>query len=615
MSSERTPPSGRTSSQYNQTDKRLRLILERLTVFATPAFFVGLVSTVLQHGITGEVVLWEFGIFACLAMLIRTTIVGLKVHLSGDRLKFLQSDRRVCIFSAAWLLGSIVLLVFGPVLPVWYESSRGAAFVAWSEMFLLLIGLAQLLKFVSRTTSRSNPAMIFVVSFLGLIAVGTLLLLLPGSVTEKADGVSMVERCRIAFFTATSASCVTGLVVVPTGGPDAWWSRFGQVVIMILFQVGGLGIMSLSATFALLMGNRIAFRESAAVTEVSEASTVRDVRQLLIAIISFTLAAEAIGAVLLSTLWSDLPFGERAFYGTFHAISAFCNAGFSLTGQSFLGLGTRWQVWGVVCGLIIVGSLGFGTLRSLWTTVRLSWQSVREPSSLFRRRRLREQLPLAPRLVLTTTVILLLGGAFVYGLLESVGERSEDSFGTRVADAWFQSVTFRTAGFNTVDHGELNPSTKLLSIGLMFIGASPGSTGGGVKTVALAIIVLALISILRGRDHVECYGRMIPDSQVRHAFVIVAMGLSATMTSTLLLTVFEADAFSFLDILYEATSAFATVGVSTGITGELNPASQMVIAATMFLGRVGPLTLLLALAGTSHAAGHYQYPQERVSLG
>ncbi|MFT5322775.1 MAG: trk system potassium uptake protein TrkH [Planctomycetaceae bacterium] len=613
MSPERTPSFGRSSNR--QIEERLRSILERLTRIATPAFFVGLVSTVLQHGVSSDTVLWEFGLLACSAMLVRATIVSLKVYLSDDRLTFFRSNRRACIFAGAWLVGSIVLLLFGPVLPVWYESSRGAALVAWSEMFLLLIGLAQLLKFVSRTTSRSNPAMIFVVSFVGLILVGTLLLLLPGSVTEKADGVSWIERCRIALFTATSASCVTGLVVVPTGGPDAWWSRFGQVVIMILFQIGGLGIMSLSATFALLMGNRIAFRESAAVTEVSEASTVRDVRQLLIAILSFTLAAEAIGAVLLSTLWSDLPLGERAFYGTFHAISAFCNAGFSLTGESFLGLGTRWQVWGVVCGLIVVGSLGFGTLRSVWTTMRLSWQSSRQPSSLFRHRRLREQLPLSPRLILTTTAILLLGGAFVYGLLESVGDQSDDPIGTRVADAWFQSVTFRTAGFNTVDHGELNPSTKLFSIGLMFIGASPGSTGGGVKTVALAIIVLALVSILRGRNHVECYGRMIPDTQVRYAFVIVAMGLGATMTSTLLLTVFEADAFAFIDILYEATSAFATVGVSTGITSELTPASQLVVTATMFLGRVGPLTLLLALAGTGQTVDQYQYPLERVSLG
>ncbi|MDA0283557.1 MAG: potassium-transporting ATPase subunit KdpA, partial [Planctomycetota bacterium] len=458
------------------------------------------------------------------------------------------------------------------------------------------------------------PAMLFVVSFLGLIVVGTVLLLLPGSVTSKADGVGLFDRGRIALFTATSASCVTGLVVVPTGGPDAWWSRFGQVVIMLLFQVGGLGMMSLSATFALLLGNRLTIRESAAVTEVSEASTIRDVRQLLIAILGFTLAAEAIGAVLLSTLWSHLPLADRAFYGTFHAISAFCNAGFSLTGQSFLGLGTRWQIWGVACGLIIMGSLGFGTLRSLGNAVQISWRQLREPSSLFRHRRLWEQMPLSPRLILTTTAILLLGGAFGYWMLESVGVRADDPFGKRIADAWFQSVTLRTAGFNTVDHKALEPATKLFSIALMFIGASPGSTGGGIKTVTIAIIVLALISILRGRDHVECHGRMIPDGQVRYAIVIISMGLGAAMTSTLLLTIFEADAFPFLDILYEATSAFATVGVSTGITGDLTPPSQLVIVATMFIGRVGPLTLLLALAGKSQTS-QYQYPAERVTLG
>lgn len=579
-----------------------------------PAFVVGLICTVLQHGIASDGVLWEFGLFACVAMLVRTAIVGLQVYLCDDWRTFFGSNRRACIFAAAWLIGAALLLVFGPVLPVWYTSSRGAALVAWSEMFLLLIGLAQLLQFVSSTTSRSNPALIFVVSFLGLILVGTLLLLLPGSVTEQAADASVLTRCRVALFTATSASCVTGLVIVPTGGPDAWWSRFGQVVIMVLFQVGGLGMMSLSATFALLLGNRLAFRESAAVTEVSEASTIRDVRQLLIAILSFTLAAEAIGAVLLSTLWSHLPFADRAFYGTFHAISAFCNAGFSLTGRSFLGLGSCWQVWGVVCGLIVVGSLGFGTLRALGNAARISWQQSREPSSLFRRRRLREQLPISPRLILTTTAILLLGGAVAFWMFESIGVRADEPFGKRIADAWFQSVTFRTAGFNTVDHGSLEPSTKLFSIGLMFIGASPGSTGGGVKTVAVAIIVLALISILRGRRHVECYGRMIPDDQVRYAIVIISMGLGATMISTLLLTVFEADTFPFLDILYESTSAFATVGVSTGITSDLTPPSQLVIVVTMFLGRVGPLTLLMALAGKAQTA-QYQFPQERVSLG
>lgn len=593
----------------------LQLVLEWLSTIAAPAFAVGLIATVLQHGIADEGVLWEFGLFIVLAMLIRVMIVGLKVYLNKDRRSFFRANRRVCLFSATWLAGSVLLLAFGPVLPVWYTAGRGPALVAWSELFLVLVGLAQLLKFVSSTSSRTSPAMIFVMSFLGLILVGTLLLLLPGSMTDRAQEAGVMERCRIAFFTATSASCVTGLVVVPTGGPEAWWSRFGQVVIMVLFQLGGLGIMSLSATFALLLGKRLAFRESAAVTEVSEALTIKDVRQLLLAIVSFTLAAEAVGAILLSTLWNHLPFGERAFYGIFHAISAFCNAGFSLTGQSFLGQGARWQVWGVVSGLIIAGSLGFGTLRALGTAITISWKAYRQPTVLFRRRRLVEQLPVAPRLILTTTLILLIGGAFTFWLLESVGVHSDDPTGTRIADAWFQSVTFRTAGFNTVDHESLQPATKLFSIGLMFIGASPGSTGGGVKTIAIAIIVLALIAILRGRDHVECYGRMIPDNLVRHAIVIVSMGILATMTSTLLLTIFEADAFSFLDILYESTSAFATVGVSTGITSDLTPASQFVVAATMFIGRVGPLTLLLALAGSKQQSGQYQYPQERVPLG
>ena len=254
MSPERTTLSGRPPLN-DSMEERLRSILERLTRMATAVYCVGLVSTVLQHGISGEGVLWEFGLFACLAMLVRATIVSLRFYLSDDRLEFFHSNRRACVFSGTWILGSILLLLFGPILPVWFDSSRGAALVGWSEMFLLLIGLAQLLTFVSSTTSRSNPAMIFVVSFAGLILVGTLLLLLPGSVTARADDVSLMERCRVALFTATSASCVTGLVVVPTGGPDAWWSRFGQVVIMILFQIGGLGMMSLSATFALLRGN------------------------------------------------------------------------------------------------------------------------------------------------------------------------------------------------------------------------------------------------------------------------------------------------------------------------------------------------------------------------
>lgn len=594
--------------------RRLANLPEALAPWQTPLLLVGLNTTLLQHGMPHPDVKWEFGLVTCLTMLIRAATTGLEVWRSTEHLHFFQANRRSCLIAGAWGVGAAVLMIFGPVLPVWFSSGRGAALVAWSEMFLLLVGAAKLLGFVSRTMRSRHPALVFVVSFLGMILVGAALLMLPGSLSEKGQQLTGLERVRVALFTSTSASCVTGLVVAPTGGPDAHWSRFGQAVIMTLFQIGGLGMMTLSTTFALLAGRRLAFQESVAVTEVTEAVTIREVRHLMIAIVGFTLACEAIGAVFLSTLWSDLPFGERAFFGVFHSVSAFCNAGFSLTGRSFMDLGGRWQIWGVASTLIIVGGLGFGTMMTFVKAASASIRHSQEDRGLFKHRRLAERLTLTQRLVVRTTLVLLFGGAFGYWLLESVGVNSNDPFGTRVAEAWFQSVTFRTAGFNTVDHGALQPATKLFAIGLMFIGASPGSTGGGIKTVAVAISVLSVLSILRGRRNVECHGRQIPDEQVRYAFVIVAMGLVCTMISTLLLTLFERSQFDFLDILFESTSAFATVGVSTGLTGELSGASQLVVIVTMFLGRVGPLTLLLALTRTSGTAW-YQYPEERVALG
>lgn len=594
--------------------RRLASLPESLAPWLTPLLLVGLSTTLLQHGMPHPGVKWEFGLVTCLAMLIRAATVGLAVWRSTERLEFFQANRRSCVIAGAWAVGAIVLMMFGPVLPVWFSSGRRAALVAWSEMFLLLVGAAKLLAFVSRTMRSRHPALVFVVSFLGMILVGAGLLMLPGSLSEQGQQLTGLERVRVALFTSTSASCVTGLVVAPTGGPDAHWSRFGQAVIMTLFQIGGLGMMTLSTTFALLVGRRLALQESAAVAEVTEAVTIREVRHLMIAIVGFTLTCEAIGAAFLSTVWSDLPLGERAFFGVFHSVSAFCNAGFSLTGKSFMGLGGHWQIWGVASLLIIIGGLGFGTMMTFVKAATETIRQSQEERGLFKHRRLAERLTLTQRLVVRTTLVLLFGGAFGYWLLESVGVNSSDPFTTRVSEAWFQSVTFRTAGFNTVDHGAMQPATKLFAIGLMFIGASPGSTGGGIKTVAVAISVLSVLSILRGRRNVECHGRQIPDEQVRYASVIVAMGLVCTMISTLLLTLFERSQFDFLDVMFEATSAFATVGVSTGLTADLSGASQLVVIVTMFLGRVGPLTLLLALTRRSDTAW-YQYPQERVALG
>ena len=602
---------------FAELKARLLLTLERLRPalrrWENPFLAVGLLAVVMQHGVSDDAFVGELGFVVFLAMLVRGLRIGLDWLDNENSWEFFKRYSRRCTYTVGWAAGILILLTFGEVLPVWHHDGRVEAMVGWSEMFLLISGVSRLLLFVSDLTANGNPALVFVLSFLGLILVGTLFLMLPGSQTELAGQDDFTTRLRNAAFTSTSASCVTGLVTVSTGGDEAYWTRFGQVVILGLFQIGGLGIMSLGATFTLLMGRRLAFRESAAVTEVTDAVTMKDVRGLLFSILAVTLSCEAIGALLLMPLWPELPFLERLFFGLFHAVSAFCNAGFSLTNDSFVEFATRWQVWGVLALLIIMGGLGFGTLTSLHEVARQALQERKQTSRLFANRRLVERLSLSPRLVLTMSVLLFVGGAIGYWLLESMGSRADEPTSTRIAEAWFQSVTFRTAGFNTVDHGDLQPATKLFAIGLMFIGAAPGSTGGGVKVVSIAIIALALISIIRGRPRVECHGRTIPDQQVRLAFVIVAMGMATTMTTTLLLALFESRQAQFLNHMFEATSAYATVGVSTGITGSLCPASQLTLMITMFLGRVGPLTVLIAL--THQQDVRYQYPEERVALG
>jgi len=589
------------------------MLAEDLKRWENPLLAAGLAATIMQHGATYHSFVSELGLVVFLAMLVRGTRIGLDWWRSGDRFGFLKTHPRRCIFTVGWAGGVLIVAIFGEVLPVWHSGGRLEAVVGWSEQFLILSGVSRLLLLVSSLMEKGNPALMFVASFVALILFGTALLMLPGSQAKAAQEDDFTTRLRNAAFTSTSASCVTGLVTVNTGGEEPYWSRFGQVVILALFQIGGLGIMSLGATYSLLLGRSLAFRESAALTEVTDAVTMSDVRRLLLSILLVTLSCEAIGAALLMTLWPELPFLERLFYGVFHSISAFCNAGFSLTDRSFMDYGTQWQVWGVLSLLIIIGGIGFGTLTSIYAVAKDAVLDQRERESFFSRRRLVERLSLSPRIVLTMSLFLLVGGAFGYWLLESTGENADAPVGTRIAEAWFQSVTFRTAGFNTVDHGELQPATKLFSIGLMFIGAAPGSTGGGVKVAAIAIIILALRSILKGRRHVECHGRTIPDRQVRLAFVIVATGLATTMTTTLLLALFENSETQFLNHLFEATSAYATVGVSTGITSSLSPASQIVLIVTMFLGRVGPLTVLIALTNQQDVT--YQYPEERITLG
>ncbi|MCH8829514.1 MAG: potassium-transporting ATPase subunit KdpA [Planctomycetes bacterium] len=613
----------RFSVQDSQFPKEAAL-MRRVELVAQ---FLGVGATILIHGLfrVTKVLNVELGLVVMLAMFVLTLGLGLRYRWSLLRSSFLRTHRVFFALQAAWLAGLLAVLLLKGVFPEWNGRplTRFEVFLAWSEFLIVLRGVSGTVIVTRRATAgNTNPAMILVASFAILVIVGTLLLMLPRALADPDHELhSPAKRWQIALFTATSASCVTGLTVEPTG---EYWSPLGQTIILVLFQIGGLGIMTCGAFFAVAAGKGMQIRESATLRDLMESEQLGDVRRLVLTILVFTLCAELLGAILLSGLWADKPFGECVRFSLFHSVSAFCNAGFSLTPDGFVGMGHRWQIWGVVAGLIVIGGTGFAVLYNIALAARARFSTI-QFQPLFNLPKDRVRLSLSTKLAGGTTLLLLIGGSVGYYLLESTGRRddtpavagesaSPGKTTPTAAEAWFQSVTFRTAGFNTVDHGQLQPATKLFAILLMFIGASPGSTGGGVKTVCFAITMLALLSILRGRRRVEILGRTIPEDLVNRSLTIISLGGIVVMTATMLLVIFENEPALFLDHLFEATSAFATVGVSTGITPALQDPSKLVLAVTMFLGRVGPLTLLLALAGRTKDA-HYEYPFERVTLG
>jgi trk system potassium uptake protein TrkH len=531
--------------------------------------------------------------------------LGLRYAWSLTRSTFLRENLVSVLSCFGWLAGLLVIRLVnhwrGP------EVSPMEGVLPWSELIAMGRGTVELIR-ITRLIShaRFNPALVLVLSFVTLIGTGTLLLMLPRC--RPVDAVS--ADWLTALFTSTSACCVTGLVVVDTGN---YWSRPGQCVILLLIQIGGLGIMTFGAFFAAVVGGRSTVREAATMADLLESEQLADVRGLIRSIIGFTIAIEVFGAILLSGLWADLPLGERAFQSVFHSVSAFCNAGFSTRTDNLLHWELRWQVWGVLAALIILGGFGFMPLDNLFRACRDSnWFRRKSPLALLPRRPTR--LSLSTRMVSVTTLALLVGGTVVLWGLELNNPAFPTDPSSQLANAWFHSVTLRTAGFNTIDHAQLSASSKLFGIMLMFVGASPGSTGGGVKTICLAISILTLRAVLKGRTNVEVMKRTIPEVQVYRGLAVIALALTTLMVSSLLVISLERQPQLVLDHLYEVTSALGTVGVSTGVTAGLTPASKLVLVATMFLGRVGAITLVTALAGTSNKAS-YEYPEERIALG
>jgi trk system potassium uptake protein TrkH len=439
-------------------------------------------------------------------------------------------------------------------------------------------------------------------SFTFAILLGTLLLSLP--LAQAGDPVSVLD----AFFTATSAVCVTGLTVVDTG---TRFSPAGQAVVLALIQVGGLGLMTFAVFVGVVLGRKVAFTDRMVIQDSMHHTPKAGVRRLVRYVLGFTLASEAAGALLLWLRFrGQFPSGEAAWQSVFHAVSAFCNAGFGLLPDNLVRYRGDLLVNLAITALIVVGGLGF-----------LVNMEVRDQAVLRLRGRRAPMLTLHARLALTVTAALLVAGTLAFLALEWDNALRGLPPGERLLASWFQSVTPRTAGFNTVDYGRVSSDTLFFTILLMFVGASPGSTGGGIKTTTFGLLVALVVARWRGRGRATVFHRTIPHAVMDRALMLtlLAWALVSLGIGLLVFTETHGRPFGeaeprFVALMFEAVSAFGTVGLSTGLTPSLSPAGKLVLAALMFVGRVGPLTLVLAV-GPRQERGRFRYAEENVMVG
>ncbi|BAF58638.1 MAG: Trk family potassium uptake protein [Pelotomaculum sp.] len=441
-----------------------------------------------------------------------------------------------------------------------------------------------------RLTVGATPPQVLVVGFAAIILAGALLLTLPASVRPGGE-----INFLTSLFTATSAVCVTGLVVVDTG---THWTFFGQLVILTLIQVGGLGFMTMATFFAILMGRRIGLRQRLIMQESLNQTSVSGIVRLARHVLVFTFSAELVAATILSVRWAaDLGWQKGIWYGLFHSISAFNNAGFDLFGEfrSLTGYVEDVTVNLCITTLIILGGIGFSVIVDLF-------RNFRSPG----------RLSLHTKLTLSVTGILLLAGTVLIYCLELSNSLAPLSPQGKLLAAYFQAVTPRTAGYNTLNMAALRSATQFLIVVLMFIGASPGSTGGGIKTTTIGTLAVSIWSMARGRTDSVVFKRRLGQEQVYKSLAILFMATTLVITVSLLLSVTESA--DFLAVLFETTSAFGTVGLTMGLTPDLSTAGRLLIILTMFLGRVGPLTVAFALARPRHKFP-LRYPEEKIMVG
>ena len=567
--------------------------------FRAPFYLLGLGATailVLQYGFG-----WSLGSNGAMVAVQRGFLYGfvgfylMVAAFITPKTILLRSGLAETFLCALWIWTTVEPLSRIPSSGVLLAAEVYAAFAVLYALSTLLLNPELL---VSRWGSlRLSRPQLVVFSFLAVIGLGTLGLSLPKA-TVSPDGIGLIDT----IFTATSAVCVTGLTVINVAQD---LSTLGQGFMLALIQLGGLGLMTFTAFFSLILGRDLSLRGELVLRDTLDVQTVGRITSLVIGILTITIIAEGIGTILLFVSWpTDLPStAQGIFWSLFHSVSAFSNAGFSLLPTNDFSIYRgAFVVNYTLMALIVVGGVGFFVIQNL---LRVSpWGGGTDQK--------RPRLTLHTKLVLTITAVLILIGATLFFTLERNASMAGYTIGEQITASLFQAVTSRTAGFSTVPIGQLTYSAAFLLMILMFIGASPGSTGGGVKTSTIGILFGTIRSILKGRTETEIFNRTIPQDQVNRALAIIFIAFGVISASVFALLIVEGR--PFMDVLFETISAFGTVGLTRGMTSELSSAGKVILIFTMLAGRIGPLTLALAIAERG-VRGEYEYPQEYVMLG
>lgn len=552
-------------------------------------------------------------------LLVGVLIGMLFIFVGGKLIRLFNAESKREYLVANWY--EIPMLIALAVVLVgagrWFGRAEPGQIQDWAIALYLIIDVT--IKFfmlcVRLAATGKDPTRVLVATFIVLILTGAALLTLPKATPGRAS-LPFVD----ALFTSTSATCVTGLVVKDTGTS---FTLMGQLVILALIQLGGLGIVILGAVLALLLGQALSVRESAAIQDLLSEGTLGRINRMVVFVFAATALIELLGAIALLHLWNDVPgrtldTQQQWYYSIFHAISAFCNAGFGLFSDNLVSYNRCWEVYLVICPLIVLGGLGFGVLYDLGGVVldralRFCKRSIHRSCPVF------QQAPrrmwLQTKIVLAVTLCLIIGGMLALYAFEKLTGQGPAARSFSLLDALFQSITARTAGFNTVDIAALSDAGKFILILLMVIGGSPGGTAGGIKTVTFAVVLMAVIATLRRRDDVEIFNRSVSLLIVRRAITVAVLFVLVLFGATLVLCITEAsNHFTMMQIFFEVASALGTVGLSTGITPALTTAGKLIIILVMLTGRLGPLTLLAALAFNAKPV-RYSYPGEAIVVG